>query len=157
MAPLVPPPQRPRFNIFDFTQAIDSPYRLRKSFEAAQITAFFLAGWFILSGLIVWYDERRVSWLSSAEGLALVHAVSALISVYLGVVIRRRAPEWALWLVLGIAVMEATRFVPVWLYAGRMPTALAILAIIGAVQGVRAARARRRIAEEPNSAQQPTV
>jgi len=144
------PPRKPPFNILDPTQAINTPYRVQRAFDAAQAAAFVIAGYNLLTGLIVWWRHRPIpTWLGSdPRTLWLAHVAAALLAAALGLLIRRRLPDWAVWVVLAWAILELTRFVPGRLYGHGMPWPLAAFVFFLAIQGVRGVMGRRKLKME---------
>jgi hypothetical protein len=152
-SPLFPPPRKRPFDILDVSQPINTPFRVKRALDGAQAAAFVLAGYNLLTGLIIWSRDRRVpTWLGDdPQRLWAIHVIAALVATSLALLIRRRSPDWAVWLVFGWAILELIRIPTARLYGHGMPWLLGGLTLLFAIQGVRGVLGRRRLARAEES------
>lgn len=129
-------------------QPLDTPFRVRRAFEAGQAAAFTLAGLNVLTAVLMRLRTKPFHVLlgSDPRKVWIVHLLFAAAAAILGWLIRRRQSGWACWVVFAWAVVECIGLTgPLYAHAAMLPLRPLILAF--ALAGARAPSASKRLAE----------
>jgi hypothetical protein len=143
-----------KFNVLDVSQSIDTPFRVRRAFDAGEGAAYVLGGLNALTAILIYFRARPFHTLAGTDPhkVWIVHVVAALLAAALGLVVRFEKSAWACWVVFVWALIECVPPLTGFLYAHGAIFPMGPASLLLAWQGLRAVFGRARLrAQEPAS------
>jgi hypothetical protein len=137
-----------KFDVLNPFEPLNTPFRVRRAFECAEAAAYVLAGLNVLTAVLIYTRAKPFHVLlgNDPHTIWIVHLSFAAAAAILGLVIRRRQPAWACWVVFIWAIVECLGLTGP-LYAHAAMFALRPLVLAVALPGVRAVYFRKRLVQ----------